>query len=115
MGGATSQIPSSEIPLYDFNQDGVVDDQDLMLAKEYMWGRRAYETCQAAIATPVTATIDLSNPARAIRYTGTNAWGRYVEEYAGTNFSTAVNPATEERIAALEERLASLEANLGGE
>ena len=102
-------IPDELKPLYDFNGDGVLDSQDLRKARLYQLGLESFAEWPSAIATPVTMTIDMTNPEKAIHFTVTNMWGREVDGYLGINFTSARNPETEERIDALEARIAALE------
>ena len=80
-GDATAE----EIALWDFNGDGRVDYLDKELAQKAIVGE--WSISQSAIAKKSTAavTIDISNPTKAIRITGTNMWGRTVETYFGVN------------------------------
>jgi hypothetical protein len=57
-------------------------------------------------------TIDLSDPTRAIRFVGTNMWGRAVENYVGIDFTNIVNRATLRRVEGLELRVDALESQL---
>ena len=104
----TETIPSTSIPLYDFNNNGVIDSEDATLAKSFKNDLSAFKAWRGAVVTTVTIALNLSDAERIIKYTGVNLWGRSVEGYIGINF-------TEERIANLESRLAILETKLGGE
>lgn len=81
----TEYIIPSRIPLYDFNGDGVVDYLDKRIAYKAMMGEESLENWTGAVKTPVTLTMDLTDPEKAIRITGTNMWGREVDEYIGVN------------------------------
>lgn len=103
-------IPAELLPLYDFNSDGEYDSRDLLRAQRYRMGWQPFSEWDKAVKTPVTMTIDMTDPEKAIRFTGANMWGREVEGYVGVNFTSARCPETEERIKALEDRIAALEA-----
>lgn len=111
-------IPDELIPKYDFNGDGVLTSQDLRQARAYQLGLESFQEWVGAVATTATITIDMTNPERAIHFTGKNMWGRDVDGYVGVNFTSARCPETEQRIDDLEQRIAALEAaqtNLGGD
>lgn len=78
-------VTVSNPEIYDFNNDGVVNIIDLAMANAAIAGRYDLSTWSGAVLTPVTITIDISNPAKAIRITGTNMWGRDVDQYFGAN------------------------------
>lgn len=119
-------IPNELIPYYDFSgeryspPDGVVDGFDLLICRKAILGieedlkflsdwakERNYET-------DVTLTIDLSNPEKAIKFTGKNIWGREIEEYIGINFTTIKNPETEQKLSTLNGKFPSLHNSIGG-
>lgn len=117
-------IPAERIYLYDFDGDGVVTQLDIELAERYRHGTEDFANWSGAVKSVVTMTIDLSDPTRAIRFVGTNMWGRAVENYVGIDFTNIVNRDTtrmieslELRVAALESQLAAMTAvtNVGGE
>jgi hypothetical protein len=107
-------ITDELIPLYDFNGDGEITSVDGRIATKMMLGLESMANWSGAKKTPITLTIDLSDPEKAIHYTTTNMWGREVSGYWGVNTTSARCPATEERIDALEARIAALENSLGG-
>lgn len=110
-------IPDDLIAYYDFNGDGVVDAKDARKAVRYKLGIDDFKEWSGAVTTTITLTIGLADPEKAIRFTGTNMWGREIEGYIGVNFTSVTNPQTEEKIAELETKIAELEdavANLGG-
>jgi hypothetical protein len=76
-------IPESDIPLYDFNKDGVIDLEDLTQARRYYNGKDDITTWEKIKPSTVTLTIDLSNPTKAIRCSGVNTWGHTVETFFG--------------------------------
>ncbi len=78
-------IPATLIPSYDFNNDGAVTAVDLRMAQKAMMGTASLAEWAGAKKTTVTLTIDLSDPERAITITGTNMWGREINEYVGAN------------------------------
>lgn len=85
----TSLIPSSQTSLYDFNGDGIIDITDLVLARAAALGNRSFADWSGAVKTPVTCTINLSNPARALVMAGTDMWGNYRESVIGVDPATA--------------------------
>lgn len=84
----TELIPSSETAKYDLNNDGTISGSDMMLARYVALGRGSLADWSGAVKTPVTCTIDLSNPAKALVLSGTDMWGNYRESIIG------VDPAT---------------------
>jgi hypothetical protein len=105
-------IPAERIPLYDFDGDGRVTTQDILLARRYRNGIEDFANWSGAVKSVVTMTIDLSDPTRAIRFVGTNMWGRAVESYVGIDFTNIVNRDTEDKISDLELRIDALESQL---
>ena len=88
------EIIPSRIPLYDFNNDGYVTSADLRMAQKARLGAQSLENWTGAVKTPVTLTIDLSDPERAIQISGTNMWGRDVYEYLGANGTSLLHIGT---------------------
>ena len=82
-------IPNSELPKYDFDNDGDVDITDLVLARAAALGNRSFADWSGAVKTPVTCTINLSNPARALVMAGTDMWGNYRESVIGVDPAVA--------------------------
>lgn len=79
-------IPPDKIPLYDVSGDGELTGLDIVdLAKMRMLelGEFSMEDWEGAVKTPVTLTIDLNNPDKFLRVTGTNMWGREIDQYIG--------------------------------
>lgn len=105
-------IPAERIPLYDFNGDGIVSLQDIQMVDKYREGLEDFANWSGAVKSVVTMTIDLSDPTRAIRFVGTNMWGRAVESYVGIDFTNIVNRDTEDKISDLELRIDALESQL---
>ena len=87
-------IPTSKIPLYDFNCDGQVTDYedtglaDTSICVALIQGTMTFEEVISnygfsAQKSTVTITIDPTNPAKVINITGTNMWGRTFSTYLG--------------------------------
>ena len=102
------EIPYTQ--LWDFNGDGVVNGADVNICHRAVLGMEDLSNWKYAVKKPVTMTIDLSNPDKAIKFTGVNMWGREIASYIGVNFSTMRNRVTEQRLYDLELRIAALEA-----
>lgn len=85
----TSLIPSSQTSLYDFNNDGVISGSDLVIANSARLGKTSLASWPKAVKTPVTCTINLSNPAKALVMSGTDMWGNYRESVIGVDPATA--------------------------
>ncbi len=101
-------------PLWDFNSDGEVDVIDPFKCRRMMWGLDDFSKWDKAVKTPVTLTIDLTNPDKAICITGTNMWGRDVEMYIGASFTNIKNPETEQKISDLNGKFPSFHNGIGG-
>lgn len=69
-------IPESEIPLYDFNNDGYVDDDDYMLALAYSNGDLSFSNWSGAKKSKFTVVIDFFDENNTLSYTGTDMWGK---------------------------------------
>lgn len=93
-------IPEDQIPLYDFDNNGVIGPSDLLAALSAARGRSSLADWSGAVKTLVTCTIDLSNPARAFVMSGTDMWGNYRETVVGVDPSTATF-ATKEDVGAM--------------
>lgn len=76
-------IPSDKLPLYDFNNDGKISTADALKGSKFMQEPDSFAEWSKAEQTEVTMTIDLKNPQKAIRITGTNMWGREIDSYMG--------------------------------
>lgn len=90
---------------FDFNEDGAVDNIDLLIAKKASLGYEdalaIFDEWPKARKTDVTLKIDLSATDKAICISGINMWGREVVTYLGSSFTTAKNPDTEQKLEAL--------------
>lgn len=82
-------IPDSELPKYDFNNDGKLSGSDLVIALSAKLGNSSLANWSGAVKTPVTCTINLSNPARALVMAGTDMWGNYRESVIGVDPAVA--------------------------
>lgn len=82
-------IPSSQTGIYDFNGNGEVDIADLVQARNAALGKISLSSWSKAVRTPVTCTINLSNPAKALVMSGTDMWGNYRESVIGVDPATA--------------------------
>ena len=116
-GGIT--IPDALIPLYDFvgedspYPDGQITANDLEAAKQLQTGQVPMDAWPTARKTPITMTIDMKNPERAISFTATDMWGgEVVDGYLGINSTSARCPATEKKIDELEKRIRDIEHEL---
>lgn len=85
----TNPIPEAEIAKYDFNNDGVITPADFLTARSAALGKTSLANWSGAVKTPVTCTIDLSNPSRAFVVSGTDMWGNYRETIIGVDPATA--------------------------
>ena len=82
----TELIPDSEFSLYDFNANGEINTNDMMLCKRAMYGQMTLqEAHKNAQPSTVTIMIAPSNIAEAIKITGTDMWGRNNEIVIGSN------------------------------
>lgn len=108
----TLEIPADLIHLYDFNNDGKVSLVDIQQAERYRYGLDDFSSWSGAVKSVVTMTIDLSDPAKAIRFAGVNMWGRTVESYLGIDFTTALNLNTDMKISGLDIRISTLEEKI---
>lgn len=106
-------IPTELIPYYDFDSDGQVTQFDSQTAQMMAMGYTPPDGFPAAKPTLVTMKIDMSDPERAIQFSGTNMWGRQFNGYIGASFTSVKNPETEASIRALEERIKALELRGG--
>jgi hypothetical protein len=104
-------IPDELIPLYDFNNDGVVDSIDQLLARKAWTGVPgcSLSNWSGAKKSVVTLTINLKDPNKIIKITGKNMWGRDIESYIGVNFTSIRNSSAEQRLYDLEQRIIALE------
>lgn len=114
-------IPADLIPLYDFDNDGVITENDLTLARQFLSGGASFDEWAAAkeaVGTPgvakstIVMTIDMADPAKAVCISGTNMWGRRIDGYYGVAQTSVVNVEMEERLELLEEKVVALEGAL---
>lgn len=84
-------IPAELFPLYDLNGDGQLDIVDIANMEKARLGIIPMANFPNANKTTVTMTIDLSKPDKAIRFTGTNMWGRAFDSYIGVNLTNITN------------------------
>ena len=85
----TELISSAETAKYDFNNDGKISGTDLVLAQAAALGNRSFADWSGAVETPVTCTINLSTPSRALVMSGTDMWGNYRESVIGVDPAVA--------------------------
>lgn len=99
-----SIIPDELIPYYDFDGDGKITSSDSLLAYMASFDIIDLSDFPGARTTPLTITIDLKNPKRAICFAGKNMWGREINSYYGLNFTNAKSYSAEQRINELEDK-----------
>lgn len=80
-------IPEYDLPKYDFNGDGVVNPKDAALALQAASGSISLKDFPGAEKTRFRVTIDVTDPNRAILFSGTNMWGRTTEKWYGLDGS----------------------------
>lgn len=79
-------IPDAEIPLYDFNGNGVINSNDFTICKSIIYGTGTLQENHVnAQPSTVTITITPSDITEAIKVTGTDMWGRSNEVVIGSN------------------------------
>lgn len=78
-------IPDEKIPLYDADGNGEITITDLVQFRMMALGMKSIADWPGAIKTEITATMDVSDPDRAIIFSGRNMWGRKVEIWFGLN------------------------------
>lgn len=90
----TETIIPSRIPLYDFDNDGLINTGELAAVRLSMLGRRTIASTgwSGAVNSEVTLTIDLKNPNKFFHITGVNMWGRTIDEYIGVYGTSLKNP-----------------------
>ena len=110
----TEIIPTNQISLYDFNNDGKISVIDLAKAQKAKMGVASLSTWSGAVKTDVTLTIDMSNPDKAVRITGTNMWGRAIDKYIGVNFTNIKNPDVEQTLDVLNKGCSKVVENHNG-
>lgn len=84
LNGTTSSLSTS---LYDFNGDNIVDLTDFVYVKNYLLGRREFNSSNSSIAktSKVTTQLNPTNPVKAFYVSGTDMWGTQRETYLGIN------------------------------
>lgn len=78
-------LTSTELSASDLNKDGSVTIKDLLLITKILCGDASYSAQAGAKQTSVSMEINPTNAEKLIRLTGTNAWGRSIEQYFGIN------------------------------
>ncbi len=82
-----SPFPYDLLPLFDFNNDGKFNEDDIIICRNAVAGK--YDLSDWAKAkgfeTDVTMTMNMQNPEKAITFSGKNIWGREINEYIGIN------------------------------
>ena len=83
------RIPSAQVPLYDFDGDGIISVSDLVRCQYVILGKGSLADWSGAKKTDVTVAIDLADPARAIVLSGVDMWGHYRETVIGVDQATS--------------------------
>ena len=81
----SGNLTSTELSASDLNKDGRVTIKDLLLITKILCGDASYSAQAGAKQTSVSMEINPTNAEKLIRLTGTNAWGRSIEQYFGIN------------------------------
>lgn len=97
----TALIPADKIHLYDFNNNGIIDDGDSALISNVLYFGQTLSGWIGAKTSTVIMTINMSNPQKAVRIVGENMWGRVIDHYIGVNGASMRVPKLEENIEAL--------------
>lgn len=106
----TEVIPDSELWLYDFNEDGIVDLSDAILVRRSVQGAYAVgDSWSKAKKSTLSVSIKPSDPNKTIRITGTNMWGRKVEVVIGANPQFSVFATKDYVTNAIETALESMQ------
>lgn len=106
----TEVIPNSELWLYDFNEDGIVDLSDAILVRRSVQGAYAVgDSWSKAKKSTLSVSIKPSDPNKTIRITGTNMWGRKVEVVIGANPQFSVFATKDYVTNAIETALESMQ------
>ena len=69
-------ISSQELPLYDFDDDGQITENDLLLARQAASGEKSLANWSGAKLSTVDATINFFDEQHTIRFSGTDMWGK---------------------------------------
>lgn len=80
-----SLLSTTQIPKYDFNNDGKVNLADALIVRKILNGTANYSSYSLAKPSKVTIEVDPSNATKTIKISGTNAWNRLIESYFGIN------------------------------
>ncbi len=78
-------LTTQEKTASDLNADGSVTIKDLLLAQKISFGVQNYSDCAGAKKSSVTVEINPKDSKKLIKLSGTNAWGRALEQYFGIN------------------------------
>lgn len=77
-------LPSGHtISMYDFNGDGKLNRDDVVIAHEISQGLRDFKDCPNAAKSTISVAINPSDPVKAVCVYGKNVWGRQVEYFLG--------------------------------
>lgn len=77
-------LPSGHtISMYDFNGDGKLNNEDVVIAHKISQGLLDFKDCPNAKKTAISVTINPSDPVKSVCVSGTNIWGRKVEYSLG--------------------------------
>lgn len=88
------EIPSAEIPLYDFNGNGVVDGTDRYIARLMLFEGKTLEEALGLAGvgswagvkySTVKFAINVKDPEKTISFSATNMWGRKLDFSIGIN------------------------------
>lgn len=83
-------LPSGhDVSMYDFNGDGKLNRDDVVIAHKISQGLLRFEDCPNAEKSVVSVTINPSDVTKTICVSGTNMWGRKTEYYIGTNMGNS--------------------------
>lgn len=85
------EAESINTSLYDFDKNGAVDILDTLAVRQIMAGVKSFSSYPLAKQSVVKVKIDTSNPEKLINITGTNMWGRNLDNYFGINGLNTTN------------------------
>lgn len=83
----TVTIPAEQVPLYDFDGDGVITVMDAMLASQCAEGTRSLADWAGAKKTKFNVSINFFDPENTIHYVGSDMWGRTIDYSLGIGSS----------------------------
>ena len=86
------EIPPEELELYDFNDDGIVNTIDAMIALQAASGKNTLASWPKAVKSVVTTKINMADPNNFISVEGTNMWGRHVKRSFSANITADIHP-----------------------